>query len=200
MSAAPLDPTPAPIDPLPGRTPTIAPAHPAGGAGAVIADLEWWRTAVVYQVYIRSFADGDGDGIGDVAGLRSRLPHLQALGVDAVWINPWYASPQADAGYDVSDYRTLDPAYGSLADGESLIAQCHAVGIRVLLDIVPNHTSDEHAWFVAALAGDPAARARYHFRPGRGPGGDAPPNNWQSTFGGPAWTRTTTPAGTPGDW
>jgi len=193
MSTAALDPTPAPSDPVPG-------VPPPGGAGAVIADVEWWRTAVVYQVYIRSFADGDGDGIGDVAGLRARLPHLSALGVDAIWINPWYASPQADAGYDVSDYRTLDPAYGTLDEGEALIAQCHAAGIRVLLDIVPNHTSDEHAWFVAALAGDPAARARYHFRPGRGPGGDEPPNNWQSTFGGPAWTRTTTAAGTPGEW
>jgi len=199
MSTAP-HPTPAPVDPLRGPTPAVAAAHPAGGAGTPVADLEWWRTAVVYQVYIRSFADGDGDGIGDVAGLRSRLGHLQALGVDAVWINPWYASPQADAGYDVSDYRTLDPAYGSLADGEALIGQCHAVGIRVLLDIVPNHTSDEHAWFVAALAGDRAARARYLFRAGRGPGGNVPPNNWQSTFGGPAWTRTTTPDGTPGEW
>lgn len=161
---------------------------------------EWWRTAVVYQVYIRSFSDANGDGLGDVAGLRSRLPHLRALGVDALWINPWYPSPQADAGYDVADFREIEPAYGTLAEGVDLIAAAHAAGLRVLLDIVPNHTSDEHAWFVAALTGDPVARARYVFRPGRGPAGGEPPNNWESTFGGPAWTRTTRADGTPGDW
>lgn len=161
---------------------------------------EWWRTAVVYQVYIRSFSDANGDGLGDVAGLRSRLPHLQALGVDAIWINPWYPSPQADAGYDVADFRDIEPAYGTLAEGEDLIAAAHDAGLRVLLDIVPNHTSDEHPWFVAALAGDAAARARYVFRPGRGADGAEPPNNWESSFGGPAWTRTTGPDGTPGDW
>lgn len=178
-------------------TPLVTtPAAPTGPVG----DPDWWRTAVVYQVYIRSFADGDGDGIGDVAGLRARLAHLRSLEVDAIWINPWYTSPQADAGYDVADYRTIDPAYGSLADGEALIAECHAAGIRVLLDIVPNHTSDEHAWFVDALRGDPAARARYLFRPGRGADGAQPPNNWQSTFGGPAWTRTAAADGTPGEW
>lgn len=153
------------------------------------ADTSWWQTAVVYQVYIRSFADGDGDGIGDIVGLRDRLPYLSGLGVDAIWINPWYPSPMADAGYDVADYRDIEPAYGTLADAQELIAKAHRVGIRVLLDIVPNHTSDQHAWFRAALADEPGARERYHFRAGRGPDGAQPPNNWQSVFGGPAWTQ-----------
>jgi alpha-glucosidase len=150
------------------------------------ATTDWWRSAVVYQVYIRSFADGDGDGVGDIAGIRARLPHLSDLGVDAVWINPWYPSPMADAGYDVSDYRAIEPIFGTAADATALIAEAHALGLRVLLDIVPNHTSDQHTWFQAALAGDAAARARYLFRPGRG---DGPPNDWQSVFGGPAWTQ-----------
>ncbi|MGE2734264.1 glycoside hydrolase family 13 protein [Mycolicibacterium vaccae] len=153
------------------------------------AEVPWWQTAVVYQVYIRSFADGSDDGIGDIAGLRSRLPYLASLGVDAIWINPWYPSPMADAGYDVADYRDIEPAYGTLAEATALIADAHAAGIRVLLDIVPNHTSDQHAWFRAALANEPGARQRYLFRAGRGPGGVEPPNNWQSVFGGPAWTR-----------
>ena len=161
---------------------------------------EWWRTAVVYQVYIRSFADGNGDGIGDIAGLRARLPHLQQLGVDAIWINPWYPSPQIDAGYDVADYRAIEPAYGTLPEAEELIAEAHERGIRVILDIVPNHTSWEHRWFKAALAGDAAARERYLFRRGRGADGELPPNDWESIFGGPAWTRTTAPDGTPGEW
>ncbi|MDN4517834.1 glycoside hydrolase family 13 protein [Mycolicibacterium austroafricanum] len=149
----------------------------------------WWQTAVVYQVYIRSFADGNGDGVGDIAGLRARLPYLARLGVDAMWINPWYPSPMADAGYDVADYRDIEPAYGTLEDARALIAEAHALGIRVILDIVPNHTSDQHAWFRAALAGEPGARRRYHFLAGRGADGELPPNDWQSVFGGPAWTR-----------
>lgn len=160
----------------------------------------WWKTAVVYQVYIRSFADSDGDGIGDVNGLRHRLTHLRDLGVDALWINPWYASPMADAGYDVADYRAIEPAYGDLDQAQALIREAHAHGLRVILDIVPNHTSSEHAWFTAALAGDEAARARYIFRPGRGPDGADPPNDWESTFGGPAWTRVPGPDGKPGDY
>jgi alpha-glucosidase len=160
----------------------------------------WWQTAVVYQVYIRSFADGSGDGIGDIAGLRSRLPYLRELGVDAIWINPWYPSPQIDAGYDVADYRAIEPAYGDIDQAEQLIAEAHAAGIRVILDIVPNHTSWDHPWFKAALAGDEAARARYLFRAGRGADGELPPNDWESIFGGPAWTRSTHPDGTPGDW
>ena len=148
----------------------------------------WWRDAVVYQVYIRSFADGNGDGLGDIAGLRERLGHIADLGVDALWINPWYPSPMADAGYDVSDYRAVEPRFGTLADAEALIAEAHGRGLRVLLDIVPNHTSDEHPWFQQALADGPGspARGRYLFRRGRG---DQPPNDWKSMFGGPAWTQ-----------
>lgn len=149
----------------------------------------WWQTAVVYQVYIRSFADGDGDGIGDIQGILARLPYLAQLGVDAIWINPWYPSPMADTGYDVADYRDIEPSYGTLDEAQGLIAEAHELGIRVILDIVPNHTSDQHAWFRAALADEPGARQRYHFRAGRGTDGSAPPNNWQSVFGGPAWTR-----------
>ena len=153
------------------------------------SDHDWWRTAVVYQVYIRSFADSDGDGLGDIEGLRQRLDHIAALGVDALWINPWYPSPQADAGYDVADYRAVDPTYGTLEEAEGLIREAHARHLRVLLDVVPNHTSDQHPWFQAALAGDADARARYLFRPGRGEDGSLPPNDWTSGFGGPAWTR-----------
>lgn len=160
----------------------------------------WWRSAVVYQVYIRSFADGDGDGLGDLAGLRSRLPYLAALGIDALWINPWYPSPMEDGGYDVADYRDIEPSFGSLADAEDFIRQAHSHGLKVILDIVPNHTSSEHAWFQAAMRGDEAARDRYIFRPGKGADGLEPPNNWQSNFGGPAWTRTTDASGRPGDW
>jgi alpha-glucosidase len=158
---------------------------------------EWWRSSVTYQIYIRSFADSDGDGMGDVNGIRSRLGYIAALGVDALWINPWYPSPQADAGYDVADYRDIEPTFGSLDDGRALIAEAHAAGIRVLLDIVPNHTSDEHEWFRAALASPPGSpeRERYHFRPGRGENGDEPPNAWVSEFGGTAWTRLDEPGG-----
>lgn len=153
------------------------------------SEQSWWQTAIVYQVYIRSFADGNGDGIGDIEGLRAKLPYLGRLGVDAIWINPWYPSPMADAGYDVSDYRDIEPSYGTLDEAQSLIAEAHELGIRVILDIVPNHTSDQHVWFQSALAGEPGARERYHFKPGRGEDGSEPPNNWRSIFGGPAWTR-----------
>lgn len=170
-----------------------------------LADMErdaWWRRAVVYQIYIRSFADGDGDGIGDIAGIRSRLPYLAGLGIDALWVNPWYPSPMADGGYDVADYRDIDPAFGTLADATALIDEAHAHGLRVLLDIVPNHTSDEHPWFRAALASGPGSpeRARYHFREGRGQDGSEPPTDWRSVFGGPAWTRTNGHEGPPGQW
>ena len=149
----------------------------------------WWKTAVVYQVYIRSFADGSGDGTGDIAGLRDRLPYLERLGVDAIWINPWYPSPMADSGYDVADYRDIEPLFGTLAEADQLIAEAHAADLHVILDIVPNHTSDHHAWFVAALADEPGARERYHFLAGKGENGELPPNDWRSVFGGSAWTR-----------
>jgi alpha-glucosidase len=166
------------------------------------ADAPWWRSAVIYQVYPRSFADSDGDGIGDLPGIRSRLPYLHDLGVDAVWISPFYPSPMADAGYDVSDYRDIEPIFGTLADADALLAEAHALGMKVIIDLVPNHTSDEHEWFRAALAGAPGSpeRARYLFREGRGPDGAEPPNDWVSIFGGPAWARVTEPDGRPGQW
>ncbi|MEE1751323.1 glycoside hydrolase family 13 protein [Streptomyces sp. SP18CS02] len=153
---------------------------------------DWWRRAVIYQVYVRSFADSDGDGIGDLRGARERLPHLAGLGADAVWLTPFYASPQADGGYDVADYRAVDPLFGDLADADDLVRTAHELGLKVIVDIVPNHTSDRHPWFAAALAGRDGGpeRARYHFRPGTGPDGALPPNDWESVFGGPAWTRT----------
>ncbi|MBW8092748.1 alpha-glucosidase [Streptomyces hygroscopicus subsp. hygroscopicus] len=162
----------------------------------------WWRDAVIYQVYVRSFADSDGDGIGDLRGARERLPHLAQLGVDAVWLTPFYASPQADGGYDVADYRAVDPLFGTLGDADDLVRTAHELGLKVIVDVVPNHSSDQHPWFREALADRPggAARARYHFRPGRGAHGELPPNDWESVFGGPAWTRTTDPDGTPGEW
>ncbi|NUR06564.1 MAG: glycoside hydrolase family 13 protein [Nocardioidaceae bacterium] len=162
----------------------------------------WWRDAVIYQVYIRSFADGDGDGLGDVAGIRSRLGYLADLGVDALWINPWYPSPMADAGYDVSDYRAVEPRFGTLEDAEALVREAHDVGLRVLLDVVPNHSSDQHPWFVEAVEAGPGSplRDRYVFRPGGGPDGAEPPNQWRSVFGGPAWERVVEPDGTPGEW
>ncbi|WP_369824338.1 glycoside hydrolase family 13 protein [Kitasatospora sp. Root187] len=162
----------------------------------------WWRDAVIYQVYPRSFADSNGDGMGDLPGVRSRLPYLKALGVDAVWLSPFYASPQADAGYDVSDYRAVDPMFGTLSDADELIRDAHEQGLRVIVDLVPNHSSDQHDWFQRALREGPASplRERYHFRPGKGVNGELPPNDWESIFGGPAWTRTTDPDGTEGDW
>ncbi|WP_174533835.1 glycoside hydrolase family 13 protein [Micromonospora chalcea] len=151
----------------------------------------WWTEAVIYQVYPRSFADSDGDGIGDLPGITSRLDHLAELGVDAVWLSPFYPSPQADAGYDVADYRDVDPLFGTLADADKLIAEAKARGLRVIVDLVPNHTSSAHRWFEAAVAAAPGSpeRQRYVFRDGKGPDGAEPPNDWVSVFGGPAWTR-----------
>ncbi|WP_394824619.1 alpha-amylase family glycosyl hydrolase [Pendulispora albinea] len=153
---------------------------------------EWWRDAVIYQVYPRSFADGNGDGVGDLAGIRNKLPYLQWLGVDALWLNPWYASPMADAGYDVADYRRIDPLFGTLGEAESLIAEARALGIRIIVDVVPNHVSKEHPWFQAALAKGPDAPERrlFWFRQGRGKRGELPPTQWVSPFGGNTWTRT----------
>ncbi|MCL2464068.1 MAG: glycoside hydrolase family 13 protein [Micrococcales bacterium] len=165
-------------------------------------DHAWWRSAVIYQVYPRSFRDTSGNGTGDLPGITACLGHLVDLGVDGLWLSPVYRSPQVDAGYDVADYRSVDPLFGTSADLDRLIARAHLLGLRVILDLVPNHTSDEHPWFRAALAAAPgsAQRARYIFRDGRGENGELPPNNWQSGFGRSAWTRTTDPDGTPGQW
>jgi alpha-glucosidase len=147
---------------------------------------EWWRSAVLYEIYVRSFADGNGDGLGDLSGIRARLPYVRDLGVDGIWLTPFYPSPDADHGYDVSDYLDVDPRFGTLDDFDALLADAHELGLRVVIDIVPNHTSDEHPWFRRALAEpDGPDRARYVFRPGRDGG---PPNNWTSAFGGSAWT------------
>ncbi|MBG6178995.1 glycoside hydrolase family 13 protein [Arthrobacter sp. CAN_A1] len=155
------------------------------------AQTPWWADAVIYQIYPRSFADGNADGMGDLAGVRSRLPYLRKLGVDAIWLSPFYVSPQADAGYDVADYRDVDPLFGTLADFDAMLAEAHASGMKVIVDLVPNHTSDEHEWFKAAAVAAPASpeRERYIFRDGLGDHGELPPNNWQSIFGGNAWTR-----------
>ncbi|MFI9276132.1 glycoside hydrolase family 13 protein [Kitasatospora sp. NPDC052896] len=178
-----------------------APAATAATANGG-APRGWWRDAVIYQVYPRSFADANGDGMGDLPGVRSRLPYLRDLGVDAVWLSPFYASPQADAGYDVADYRAVDPMFGTLLDADGLIRDAHRLGLRIIVDLVPNHSSDQHEWFQRALREGPgsALRDRYHFRPGKGVNGELPPNDWESIFGGPAWTRSADPDGTPGDW
>jgi alpha-glucosidase len=175
-------------------------AATASGNGLSRAAEPWWRDGVVYQIYVRSFADASGDGIGDLAGVRDHLPYLASLGVDALWLTPFYVSPMADHGYDVADPRDVDPLFGTLADFDALLADAHALGLRVLCDVVPNHTSDQHPWFVEALAAPPGspARDRYVFRDGRGPDGAEPPNNWQSTFGGSAWRRATGADGQPG--
>jgi alpha-glucosidase len=163
---------------------------------------EWWRDAVIYQIYPRSFADGNGDGIGDLPGITSRLEHIRDLGVDAIWLSPFYVSPQHDGGYDVADFRDVDPLFGKLSDADDLLARAHELGLRVIVDMVPNHTSSEHVWFQEARVApaDSPARHRYIFRDGRGMDGSEPPNNWTSIFGGPAWTRETRPDGTPGQW
>jgi alpha-glucosidase len=155
------------------------------------ASAEWWRQAVVYEIYPRSFADSDGDGLGDLRGIVSRVPYLASLGIDAVWLSPFYPSALVDGGYDVDDYRDVDPHLGTLADFDELTAGLHANGIRVIVDIVPNHTSSRHAWFTEALVSPKgsAARDRYIFRDGQDPDGTEPPSNWLSMFGGPAWTR-----------
>jgi alpha-glucosidase len=171
------------------------------GGRSSTSPREWWRDAVVYEVYLRSFADSNGDGVGDIGGLRNRLPYLADLGVDALWLTPWYPSPMADGGYDVSDYCAIDPAFGTLDDADALLADAHDLGLRVITDLVANHTSCRHPWFVAALAADRGSseRSRYFFRDGRA-GGDRPPNDWISAFGGPAWTRVREPDGRPGQW
>ena len=154
-------------------------------------DADWWRQACVYQIYPRSFADSNGDGIGDLAGITSRIGYLADLGIDAIWLSPFYPSALADGGYDVDDYRDVAPELGTLEDFDALAAAAHDRGIKMIVDIVPNHTSNRHPWFVEALSSPAgsAARARYIFRDGRGPDGSLPPSDWVSHFGGPAWTR-----------
>jgi len=161
------------------------------------SDPLWWRSAVIYQIYVRSFADGNGDGTGDLAGVRSRLGYLRDLGVDAIWFTPFYASPLADGGYDVSDYRAVHPDFGTLAEAELLVQEALALGIRTIIDVVPNHISDRHEWFQAALAAGPGSpeRERFWFVDS-----DEIPNHWVSPFAGETWTRTTNPDGTPGQW
>ena len=163
---------------------------------------EWWRTSVIYQIYPRSFADADGDGLGDLKGITSRLDSLASLGIDAIWFSPFFKSPQKDAGYDISDYRMIDPIFGTNGDFDVLLAKAKSLGIRIIVDIVPNHTSDQHAWFQAALKSPKgsAERAYYHFKDGKGENGELPPNNWQSIFGGPAWSRITEADGSLGQW
>ncbi len=168
-----------------------SPAATSEAARGHRASIPWWRHGLVYQVYPRSFADSNGDGTGDVNGIRSKLPYLHDLGVNAIWISPWYPSPLNDGGYDVADYRDIDPRFGSLADAEALFAEAHAHDIKVIVDLVPNHSSSEHAWFKAALAAGPGSpeRARYIFKDGKGKDGSEPPTNWQAVFGGSAWER-----------
>ena len=163
---------------------------------------EWWRSAVIYQIYPRSFADGNGDGIGDLQGITGRLDSLAALGIDAVWFSPFFRSPQKDAGYDVSDYKDIDPLFGSLEDFDVMLAKATSLGIKVIVDLVPNHSSDQHALFQAALRAEPnsAERDMYMFREGKGANGELAPNNWESVFGGPAWTRIEEPNGELGQW
>jgi alpha-glucosidase len=172
---------------------TAVPAH-APAPEMMRSKASWSRDAVIYQVYVRSFADSDGDGVGDLPGITSRLDYLVGLGVDAVWLTPFYRSPMADGGYDVADYRDVDPSLGTLADFDALVEQAHARGLRIIIDVVPNHCSSAHPWFQAALAAGPESseRERFHFRRSEG---DTPPNNWQSIFRGPAWTRLSD-----GDW
>ncbi|MDP4333538.1 glycoside hydrolase family 13 protein [Curtobacterium sp. A7_M15] len=178
--------TPSATDERPLVTDTLVQNTPAPSA----ADDTWWRQASVYQIYPRSFADANGDGIGDLPGVTAKVPYLASLGIEAVWLSPFYPSALADGGYDVDDYRDVDPRLGTLEDFDEMVAALHAAGIRVIVDVVPNHTSDRHEWFREALASPAgsAARARYVFRDGTGPSGEQAPADWVSIFGGPAWT------------
>jgi len=163
---------------------------------------QWWRSGTIYQIYPRSFADANGDGMGDLAGITSRLESLATLGVDAIWLSPFYTSPQKDAGYDVADYCNVDELFGTLEDFDRMLNRAHELGLKVLIDLVPNHSSDQHKWFQDAINSPAGSRERefYHFKNGRGENGELPPNNWVSMFGGPAWTRLIEKDGTPGEW
>ena len=161
-----------------------------------------WHSAVVYQVYWRSFKDGNGDGIGDLKGLRSKIGYLSSLGVDAIWLNPTYPSPQGDHGYDVSNYFGVDPLFGTLEELKHAIEEFHHHGMAVLLDIVPNHVSSQHPWFISAKEGGDGheAESRFIIRQGKGKSGGTPPNDWKSVFGGPAWSKFPTEEGRPQRW
>ena len=174
----------------------------AGVSHHARSGAQWWRSGTIYQIYPRSFADANGDGMGDLAGITSRLESLSNLGVDAIWLSPFYKSPQKDAGYDVADYCDVDELFGTLSDFDRMLSRAHELGLKVLIDLVPNHSSDKHSWFQAALDSSPGSRERefYHFKDGRGENGELPPNNWLSLFGGAAWTRITEKDGTPGQW
>jgi len=165
-------------------------------------DSNWWRQAAIYQIYPRSFKDSDGDGLGDIRGITSKVDYLASLNLDAVWLSPFYPSALADGGYDVAHYRDVDPRLGTLADFDEMVAALHEAGIRVFVDIVPNHSSNLHEWFQEALASEPGspARDRYIFRDGLGENGELPPSDWPSHFAPSAWTRTTNADGTPGQW
>ena len=165
-------------------------------------DLRWWRSSVIYQIYPRSFKDMSGDGIGDLPGITSGLNELAELDIDAVWLSPFFRSPQKDGGYDVADYCDVDPVFGTLDDFSDLVAKADSLGIKVIIDLVPNHCSSEHVLFQAALRASAGSSERdmFIFRDGKGINGEDPPNNWQSHFGGPAWTRVINEDGTPGQW
>ncbi len=150
------------------------------------SDETWWRHGIFYQAYPRSFQDSNADGVGDIAGLIERLPYLLELGIDAVWLSPIFPSPMADFGYDISDYTGVDPLFGSMADFDALIGPAHANGLKLILDLVPNHSSDRHPWFLESRSSrDDAKRDWYIWREPAADGG--PPNNWMSEFGGSAW-------------
>ena len=178
-------------------SPAIPSTHP---------EANWWRQAAVYQIYPRSFSDASGDGIGDLPGVTARMGYLSELGIDAIWLSPFYPSALADGGYDVDDHRNVDPRLGTLADFDTMVAAAHDAGIKVIVDVVPNHSSNRHEWFRAALASAPGSpeRARYHFEDGLGDDGELPPSDWPSHFGGGAWTRVVEQAGPhagrPGQW
>lgn len=177
-------------------TSAVSPLHPRD------PDERWWRSSVIYQIYPRSFRDSNGDGVGDLPGITRGLSQLAEMDIDAVWLSPFFTSPQKDGGYDISDYRGVDPLFGTLDDFDALMDRADGLGIRVIIDLVPNHCSSEHPWFQSALtaaAGSPE-RAMFIFRDGLGQHGEFPPNNWQSHFGGPAWTRIEEPDGRPGQW
>src|ERR1017187_8131810 len=178
------------------------PSHVSSPDVDTETSMQWWHKAVLYEVYLRSFADATNDGVGDIAGLIDRLPYIKELGVDAVWISPWYVSPMLDGGYDVRNYVDTDPLFGSLKDVQNLIDASHELGLRVVLDLVANHCSSQHPWFQSALASPEGSKERdwFYFKDGQGEIGNEPPNDWKSIFGGPAWTRTQNADGTPGQW